>query len=133
MSLDPKIINTQITNTATKNLHHQQNLYAEKYPKIKYVILSPVRRVIETFEAAFGGHPNFKNMKVYLMDELRESIGSTSSIAPWSPEEIKSLNRSQFYDFSFKNKYSYPEMWFLYSMTPQLQKQATEILKNCET
>ena len=68
-SLDPEILNAKLSEEGIKQAKKHQNKSYLK--KIKCVVLSPLRRCIETFENMFENHPNFFSggIKIFLVEE----------------------------------------------------------------
>lgn len=133
--LNPKMINACLSETGITGAKSvQKNL--EKYHKnIKRIILSPMRRVIQTFEYAFSEYPQFKQntLKISFIPELRECLTSTACVGTWTEDQFEDLKHLHLYDFSFMESFPNPNFWFFYSMMPSKIQEAESIISEGKT
>ena len=61
-------------------------------PNLEVILVSPLRRTLQTAYNLFKEHPNFKNIKVVLEPNLREQLNSSCDV----PGDINAI----IYDFS---------------------------------
>jgi len=83
----PPIINSELHEIGIKQCLEAQSEVDIKFPNVKRIILSPLRRVIQTFELSFENHHNFNNLKISFVQELREQCNSACDIACITEEE----------------------------------------------
>jgi broad specificity phosphatase PhoE len=98
MSTAKDILNARLSE---RGITQVQKLMAEgTYKKIKYVVLSPLRRCLETFEYLFEDRisKNPDAVKVFIVPELREVISNSGDIAFWLKNEFESLRFPHFYN-----------------------------------
>ena len=96
-------------------------------PNLKVILISPLRRALQSAYFVFKDHPNFKNVKVILVPDLRESLQCTEDIPAPLDKTIETFNElfPNFdyslldYDMSKSNK----DLWFLENL-PDKQKNA---------
>jgi hypothetical protein len=113
-SNDPDLLNSKLTPAGISQCQNFTLTIGKEFPKIKRVVLSPFRRVIQTFEESFASHPNFisKNIKVSFMPELREAITNCSDVCCWSPNEKEQIKHPDLYNWDWLKSFDDPEFWF---------------------
>jgi broad specificity phosphatase PhoE len=113
-SNDPDLLNSKLTPAGISQCQNLTLTIAKEFPKIKRVLLSPFRRVIQTFEESFASHPNFisKNIKVSFIPELREAITTCSDICCWTPNEKEQIKHPDLYNWDWLKSFDEPEFWF---------------------
>lgn len=91
VSQDPDILNAKLTPKGISQCKKSSQGLAEKFPNIKRVLLSPLRRPCQTFETTFEDYPRFKSgqLKISFCDTLREVIYSSCDIAMLTEHERK--------------------------------------------
>lgn len=89
---------------------------SSKYSKfpIEIVFVSPLRRAMQTCEAIFQNHPNYKNIKFIVHPLLRELLNNSNDI-PNSLSELRKKYEPK-YDFSEFEKYPIPYLYFIYDL-----------------
>jgi broad specificity phosphatase PhoE len=98
MSTAPDILNARLSE---RGITQSQKLMSKgTYKNIKYVVLSPLRRCLETFEYLFEDRisKNPNAVKVFIVPELREVISNSGDIALWLKNEFESLRYPHFYN-----------------------------------
>ena len=136
-SADPDLINAKVDQEGLRQCEEAAKVIPEKFPNIKRVLISPLRRTIKTFEESFKNHPNFQNKKmtVSFIEEMRENINDTCDIACWTKNELECLRLDCLYDWSWQD--AYPEdikpLWFLESMDKAVKKRVLKAIEGCST
>ena len=131
-SYDVNIVNARLTDEGNEQCIIAQKEIYKRYPQIKRVILSPFRRVIQTFETTFEKYPNFvsKDLKVSFMDLLRERLCSNADVACWTQQEKESLRFPELYDWSFLDNFQDKKFWFLENGSKQMYEKAARLFEN---
>lgn len=111
------LLNTQLTDTGIAQCQGASETLTAKYPQIKAARISPLRRVIQTFENCMDSHPNFENLDIKFNENLREVLWSNSDVAIWHAGCNKSIKYKEKYDWDFLEKYHDPKFWFLENCT----------------
>ena len=120
-SNNPDLLNSKLTPTGISQAKISGTKFSTNFPNIKRVVLSPFRRVIQTFEESFAAHPNFisGNIKVSFMPELRESITSCSDVCSWTPNEKIEIKHNHLYNWDWLKKFDEPAFWFFTRLLPE--------------
>lgn len=131
---DPAYINIPINSTGISQCQNLQSVVGDLYPKIKHVVLSPMRRVIQTFENTFESHPNFSQFskKITFMEDLRETIFHTADLAFQDSDEQNGIKYQQLYNFDFVKNYKHPKLWFFLNGNSKLETWGLRDLEHCK-
>lgn len=133
-------LNTDIANSwltpkgISQCVELREELY-KRFPNIKKVMISPMRRAILTFENLFEEYPSFKKgtLPITLIEEMREILGSASSMGCWTEDQLASLKYRHLYNFDFMKEYERPHFWFLYRLSKDLQIKAEQAFEGKTT
>ena len=136
-SQDPDVLNAALNPKG----HEQCELASKKIPEdhanVKRVLISPMRRTIQTFEESFKNHPNFlnKTMKISFIPEMREKTNSACDIACWTQNEKDCFKNFEMYDWSWENEFddAMKPFWFLDTMLDFEKERALSAIKDAET
>ena len=92
-STDPDLLNSKLTELGKKQCKSTAEIVKEFYPNVKMVLMSPYRRVIQTFEETFEEYPAFVDgsLKIEFFPEMREGIYCCADLASWTPNEFVDL------------------------------------------
>jgi len=95
----------------------------EKLP-LKYVIVSPLKRALQTAKLMFETHPNRKNMKFIVNPHIRELIMYPDAIPSWTlRDKAKEYENCGDLKFDFGMiKPMEDHSYFLETMDPKIQK-----------
>jgi phosphohistidine phosphatase SixA len=102
--------------------------------KVNTVLVSPLRRTLETAYNIFKEHPDFSKIKFIVVPNLRESMNTSSDI----PENIENI-REEFtniiphLDFSLMNNYKNHIYYYLEDMSPEFNDKIIEKLSQNES
>lgn len=138
-SKDTNIINAKLTEKGISQCKKASESVEKRFPNIKRVLLSPLRRPVMTFENTFENYSRFKSgdLKISFLDTLRESLaGFTQDITIMTEKEKADFKYPELYDYSFQNKFNDPDSWFLENASERFRgkhKQLLEDLKGLET
>ena len=77
--------------------------------KVEVVVVSPLRRAIETAYYVFKTHPNFENIKFILLPKLREALDTTCDIPNNILDTINEFKK-KFINFDCSRIYKYPDI-----------------------
>lgn len=129
---DVGLVNARITDKGHEQCLDAREEVYKRYPNIKRVILSPLRRVIQTFESTFAEYPQFKSktLKISFVEELRECLYSSGDVACWTEDEKSDVRFPELYDWSFLNKYRDRDFWFLEVGSKNMYDKAMALRKN---
>ncbi|CAI2376925.1 unnamed protein product [Moneuplotes crassus] len=84
---------------------------------VKHVIVSPLRRALETAHNVFKNHPNFENIKFTLLPVMKECIVSTDDLPGNILKRVKDYTEIfANFDTSELEKYEDPYNFFLYDI-----------------
>lgn len=134
-STHPDLLNSKLTSFGKNQCKGTSEIIKKCFPNVKMVILSPYRRVIQTFEETFENYPAFidKSLKIKFFPEMREGIYCCADLASWTPNEFEDLRFKDRYDFSFLEEFDDPQFWFLVKMLPKEIKRAYKALDKGKT
>ena len=85
--------------------------------KVEYVMVSPMRRAIETAYHTFKSHPNFSSIKFILCPYMKEAIDTACDV-PVNILDIVEEYKGKFenFDTSMLDLYKDPTHYFLYDI-----------------
>lgn len=65
----------------------------QKFPHIKRIVISPMRRCMQTLECVMAGDPRWENNEIPVdtMEELRETLISSCDIGCWTKDELEGV------------------------------------------
>ena len=114
------IVNNQIIDSDLSELGAFQSKAVQstlnsKYPNIKYVWVSPLRRAFNTYKIAFENYIN-PDHRVIVNPYIREVIWSNSDCAMYT-EELQKENPK--INFSFMENFEDPKIWWLHTINEQ--------------
>jgi len=118
------LLNTRLTEDGLAQCKAAGKTLAEKYPSIKMARISPLRRVIQTFEGCMEDHQHWPNLDIAFNENLREVLWSNGDLAVWHEGCNKSLRHPGKYDWGFLDKYDDPKFWFLQNCTLEKYNEA---------
>lgn len=139
-STNPDILNTKLTPKGISECQALSQSIHSKYPKIKKILLSPMRRAIQTFEHTFFSPESLqnqsiesvaKNISIEFLPEIRESVGSSCDLACWPEDELSTLHLT--YNWDFMKAQKDPYLWFLAQCDQDIQDRAYKLLEGCQT
>lgn len=138
MSMEPEILNSKLSERGVKQAKKAYKNNKSKLGNIRHVVVSPLRRTIQTFENTFEEMASFKDstIKVHIVEDLREALLSSSELAFWGKHEQEDLKYSNLYDFSFLNDTSqHPDknFWVFDNLMPEYKENAHNLIKNCQS
>ena len=131
---DVDIINANLTEKGHDQCKNTQEEIYNRFPDIKRVILSPLRRVIQTFETTFELYPKFvsSKLKISFVEHLRECLYSNCDVVCWTDNERQSLKYPELYDWSFLDNYHDKDFWFLENGSQELYDEGVKLMQNCD-
>jgi len=94
---------------------------------VKYVLVSPLLRALQTSRFLFEKHPNKEIIKFIVVPMTREVISSINDLPNWTlkktREEFEKIE-GMHYDFSMFKEFPKPDLYFLYSLNEEEAKNA---------
>jgi hypothetical protein len=95
----PGFINAPLTDAGIKMARDAGVKFREQYPNIKRIVISPMRRTIQTLEYLMEDYPGFKEnqIPVEFMVEMRESLTSSCDIGCWTEDEFEGIQNLKRY------------------------------------
>lgn len=121
------LLNTRLTEAGLSQCKAAGKTLAEKYPSLKVARISPLRRVIQTFEGCMEDHPNWGKLDICFNENLREVLWSNGDMAVWHEGCDKSIRHPEKYDWGFLGKYEDPKFWFLQNCTLEKYNEAMKV------
>ena len=91
--------------------------------KVEYVLVSPLRRALQTAYHTFKNHPNFENIQFILVPKLREAIDTSWDIPLNIQDTVKEFQK-KFKNFSFAEIEKYGDIphYFLIDINQDFAK-----------
>ena len=136
-STNPDILNAAQNEKGFNQCEDASKKIPTEFPNLKRILISPMRRTIQTFEESFKNHPNIlnKTMKISFIPEMRECTNSACDIACWTQNEKDCCKWYDMYDWSFLDDYSceMKPFWFLESMLDFEKERALDAMKGVNT
>lgn len=129
---NPEVVNAILTEEGINQCKKTASTtLKDTYQNIRYAMVSPMRRAIQTFENSFENYPNEKNLKVDLNEHLRETIGAPSDVCCWTEDEFATIDRDRF-NWDFLAAKPLPNFWFFESLDEVNKKTAYDLFKGKE-
>lgn len=96
-------------------------------PDLEVVLMSPLRRAMETTYTLFGQHPNFDKIKFVLIPGMHEKLESVCDI-PSPVNETLIYARSKFPNLD--DSLLHDDMWYLEDMDPKVKDKFIDTVTN---
>lgn len=85
--IDPPLSPKGVSQCLTCNYH---------LPRLKYVLVSPMRRTLETAYLLFRNHSNYESIRFIVVPDLREGMAYSCDVPDSEPESVLSEYRGKF-------------------------------------
>lgn len=124
--IDPKLQDADITDLGLQQCKEASKQLG-KYKDIHYVLTSPLRRCIKTFNNTFENYDKSQLKEIKAMECFQERLDSCCDI----PDKTRQLREEyRHVDFSFMDKFPIPDIWFVYTMAERHQKKFLSIAED---
>ena len=84
---DLEFVDSPLSKLGEKQCRVASKLAGKLIPNLRILLVSPLKRTLQTAYLIFKNHPNFQNIKVILVPDLRDKLHSPCDI-PGPIEEI---------------------------------------------
>ena len=88
------LIDAQLTEKGKNQCNENKKLICESLTNLKYVLVSPMRRCLDTAYLIFKDNPNLEKIKFKVVPILREHLHTASDIPCPVDELIKDLKQN---------------------------------------
>lgn len=117
-SLDPKVIDADLTPLGISQCEDASAPIREQFPSIKYIFCSPLRRTIKTMHHCFTGYPGFpKSINIQVSPLVAEPLGCSGDTAFRTADLSEEFG--QIYNFDFLKNYgdlADQRIWFAHNI-----------------
>jgi broad specificity phosphatase PhoE len=125
----PDLINTKLTEKGHTQSHSIAETLQARYPNLKIVLVSPMRRTMQTLEQSLKTHSKFDSLKIQFLENLREALMVNCDMGIWQPHMKSDLEFLDRYDWSFFDKFQNPDFWFIENCSAEQRAELEALLE----